>query len=90
MQTLASDSAQSDARGARDGAQDGAPDPAGSAHSTPADDGLPEITAGEINSPSPVPAGQPLDADLVRIVEAWPTLTEPIRRALMALVEASR
>ena len=30
------------------------------------------------------------DPDLARIVGAWPTLPEPIRRAMLALVEAIR
>jgi hypothetical protein len=85
---LESDSAQSDARGAPDGAQDGAHDPAGTDPQSPADS-LPEITSPAITGQSSPPAGQPLDADLVRVVEAWPTLTEPIRRAILAMVEAS-
>ena len=28
--------------------------------------------------------------DLARVVEAWPTLADPIRRAILAMVEASR
>jgi hypothetical protein len=31
----------------------------------------------------------PADPYLVRIVAAWPTLPEPIRRALLALVESA-
>jgi hypothetical protein len=30
--------------------------------------------------------GAPLDSDLARIVAAWPTLPEPIRRAMLALI----
>jgi hypothetical protein len=30
------------------------------------------------------------DADLARIVEAWPTLPVPIRRAMLALAESSK
>jgi hypothetical protein len=29
----------------------------------------------------------PLDADLVWLIDAWPTVLPPIRRAIMALVE---
>jgi hypothetical protein len=37
------------------------------------------------------PAGDTasLDPDLTRILDAWPTLPDPIRRAVMALVETS-
>ena len=30
------------------------------------------------------------DRDLARIVDAWPSLPEPIRRAMLALVESGR
>jgi hypothetical protein len=30
------------------------------------------------------------DADLARLVAAWPTLAEPIRRAMLALIGATR
>jgi hypothetical protein len=30
--------------------------------------------------------GTPPDPDLARVVEAWPTLAEPIRRAVLALI----
>jgi hypothetical protein len=29
------------------------------------------------------------DPDLARILQAWPTLPEPIRRAILALVESA-
>jgi hypothetical protein len=32
----------------------------------------------------------PLDPALQRILDAWPTLSEPIRRAMLALVESGR
>jgi len=41
------------------------------------------------NSKQPVDANQlasMTDPDLARLVEAWPTLPEPIRRAMVALV----
>jgi hypothetical protein len=38
--------------------------------------------------PQHVPAA-PNDPDLARILEAWPTLAEPIRRAMLALVESA-
>ncbi len=31
-------------------------------------------------------AGETLDPDLARVVAAWPTLSEPIRRAVLALI----
>jgi hypothetical protein len=34
------------------------------------------------------PAG-PLDPDLARILDAWPGLPDPIRRAIVALVESA-
>jgi hypothetical protein len=40
---------------------------------------------------APVPDALPdalIDPDLIRIVGAWPTLPEPIRRAVLALIEA--
>jgi hypothetical protein len=30
------------------------------------------------------------DPDLARILDAWPTLPEPIRRAILALAETTR
>jgi hypothetical protein len=30
-----------------------------------------------------------IDPDLARILDAWPTLAEPIRRAVLALVESA-
>jgi len=30
-----------------------------------------------------------LDPDLARILDAWPNLSEPIRRAMLALVESA-
>jgi hypothetical protein len=30
------------------------------------------------------------DSDLARIIDAWPTVSEPIRRAMLALVEDRR
>ena len=39
------------------------------------------------HGPLHVPAG-PTDPDLARVVAAWPELPEPIRRAVLALVEA--
>ena len=46
------------------------------------------------NGPSDAPtlnptswgADRPVDPDLRRVVDAWPTLPEPIRRAMLALV----
>jgi hypothetical protein len=35
-------------------------------------------------------AGPETDPDLARIIAAWPTLPEPIRRAMLALVETGR
>jgi hypothetical protein len=31
-----------------------------------------------------------IDSDLARILDAWPTLPEPIRRAMLGLVESGR
>ena len=33
------------------------------------------------------PPAEPLDPDLARVLAAWPTLAEPIRRAILAWVE---
>jgi hypothetical protein len=33
-------------------------------------------------------AAEPANPDLARIVDAWPGLAEPIRRAILAMVEA--
>ncbi|RJP39321.1 MAG: hypothetical protein C4547_03685 [Phycisphaerales bacterium] len=52
-------------------------------------DGPPDLRAA---SPAGPAAGQPdtapADADLARIVSAWPGLPEPIRRAMRALADA--
>jgi hypothetical protein len=32
----------------------------------------------------------PLDPELSQVVDAWPTLPEPIRRAILSMVEAGR
>lgn len=34
------------------------------------------------------PASEPVDPQLARLVAAWPDLPEPIRRAMLAMVEA--
>ena len=39
--------------------------------------------------PSTSTPAQPLDPDLARVVNAWPTLPEPIRRAIRALIESA-
>jgi hypothetical protein len=39
------------------------------------------------NAPPELP---PLDPDLSRVAAAWPALPEPIRRAILALVESGR
>jgi hypothetical protein len=31
----------------------------------------------------------PIDPNLARVIDAWPTLPEPIRRAILALMEAA-
>jgi hypothetical protein len=52
---------------------------------------LPANTSGDgatTHVPQHVPAA-PDDPDLARIIAAWPTLAEPIRRAIMALVESA-
>lgn len=41
------------------------------------------------SAPETAPDQPPLDVDLSRVVEAWPTLPEAIRRAVLAMVEAS-
>jgi hypothetical protein len=49
---------------------------------------LPANTSGDGDAPHVprhVPAG-PADADLARVVGAWPALPEAIRRAVLALV----
>ena len=33
---------------------------------------------------------RPTDADLTRVLDAWPQLPEPLRRAILALVESGR
>jgi hypothetical protein len=40
-----------------------------------------------LDSPAPAPTTDP---DLVRILDAWPQLPAPIRRAILALVESGR
>ena len=38
------------------------------------------------NAPAPALAVAAIDVDLARVVEAWPGLAEPIRRATLALI----
>jgi hypothetical protein len=35
------------------------------------------------------PASAPADPDLARILEAWPELPAPIRRAMLAMIETT-
>jgi hypothetical protein len=44
---------------------------------------------GNLTSASAAKSGA-VDSDLGRIADAWPTLPEPIRRAILALVESVR
>jgi hypothetical protein len=37
----------------------------------------------------PVAPIRPVDPDLARVLNAWPDLPEPIRRAVLALVETA-
>jgi hypothetical protein len=39
-------------------------------------------------APSISPPAGPVDPDLVRMLDAWPGLPDPIRRAIVALVES--
>ena len=41
------------------------------------------------NDPALTPSTDSLDYDLARLIDAWPTLLEPIRRAILALVESA-
>jgi hypothetical protein len=43
--------------------------------------------AGESTCPD-TPEATPLDPDLARVAAVWPELPEPIRRAILALVES--
>jgi hypothetical protein len=36
------------------------------------------------------PEGAPIDADLQAIVDAWPTLPEPVRVGIQAMVRAAQ
>ena len=36
-----------------------------------------------------VPAGRQADPDLAAVVEAWPTLPEPVKAGILAMVKAS-
>ena len=40
------------------------------------------------SSPSSSGGNPPLDADLRRLIRAWPTLPEPVRAGIVAMVEA--
>ena len=59
-------------------------------------DSLSDVNTDVYSSPSAAPAYNPdscngnpsCDADLRRVVDAWPDLTEPIRRAVLTLVDA--
>lgn len=50
---------------------------------------MPFVESTEGNFASDATA-EPIDAELARIVDAWGSLPEPIRRALLAMVDASR
>jgi hypothetical protein len=41
------------------------------------------------NGPTASPSTAPLDADLARVVDAWPTLPAAIRAGVLALVNAA-
>ena len=41
-------------------------------------------------SPETLPAAPPLAPELAAILAAWPTLPEAIRRAIVAMIEASQ
>jgi hypothetical protein len=38
----------------------------------------------------PIDPPAPLDPDLARVVDAWPHLPEPIRRAMLALIGTAK
>jgi hypothetical protein len=57
------------------------------AKSVPRNNG--QAASGGAKSGAVSPDRSATDADLARIVAAWPTLPEPIRRALLALVESA-
>ena len=48
-------------------------------------------TSNGVGTPGAVPGAVAGDAKggLARVVEAWPTLPEPLRRAVLALIEAA-
>ena len=46
-----------------------------------------QSAAGGAKSGAVSPDRSATDADLARIVAAWPTLPEPIRRAVLALID---
>jgi integrase/recombinase XerD len=56
---------------------------------------LPELrldsrsTAAELAAPSEPAAAEPQDADLSRVVASWPRLSDPIRKAILALLAAA-
>jgi hypothetical protein len=49
-------------------------------------------SCGESTSPLALQLAQetPIDPDLAAILDAWPTLPEPIRRAMLALVGTAK
>ena len=57
-------------------------------------DGLDRFARGfarkESNPPPSGPATPVTDPDLARILDAWPTLPAPIRRAVLALIESGQ
>jgi hypothetical protein len=48
-----------------------------------------EATEGGAKSGADSTAPSPADPDLARIVAAWPALREPIRRAMLSLIETA-
>jgi hypothetical protein len=46
-------------------------------------------TGGGAKSGADSTAPSPADPDLACLIEAWPTLPEPIRRAMLALIETA-
>ena len=46
-------------------------------------------TAGRTRSEKPQPEGGILDADLAALVAAWPTLPDPIKAAILAMVRVA-
>jgi hypothetical protein len=54
-----------------------------SSHETPREIALPEVGGAESGALTPT------DPDLSRLVTAWPTLPEPIKRAVLALVDSA-